>query len=79
MGLVVDWKQAHKWLSVQVATFGFVGSAVGAALAATGAVVPWFSVLKAWEVFAMASVVFLGVLVGRLWKQKLNGGDHGDA
>lgn len=77
MRLVTDWKQAHKWLSVQIATFGFLGSAIGAALASTGAVVPWFAVLKGWQVFAMASVVFLGVLIGRLWRQEFK--QHEDA
>lgn len=77
MRLVTDWKQAHKWLSVQIAAFGFLGSAIGSALAATGAVVPWFAVLKAWQVFAMASVVFLGVLIGRVWRQEFN--HHEDA
>lgn len=71
MRLVTDWKQALRWHSVRISLFGCLGSAIGSALAATGAVVPWFAVLKAWEVFAMASVVFLGVLIGRIIRQEV--------
>lgn len=70
MRLIDDWKKASKWWSVRIAAFGFIASSLGAAIAATGAVVPWFSILKPWEGFTLGAIVFLGVLVGRIIKQK---------
>jgi hypothetical protein len=69
MRLVTDWKSLSKLWSVQLSVGGFVASSIAMALAATGAIVPWFAVLKPWECFGMAAIVFFGVFLGRIIKQ----------
>ena len=69
MKLVSDWRRAWRWYTTWIAGSGFLFSSIATALAATGAVVPWFAVIKPWECFAMAAVVFFGILIGRLIKQ----------
>ena len=68
--LVSDWRKMLKWWSIRISGCAGLLSAAGSAIAATGAVVPWFGVLPRWEVLAMASAVFWAILISRIIKQK---------
>lgn len=64
MKLVDDWKQAHRWLSIQIA-------AVGATLEASWLMVPDAikENLPAWIGTAVAITAFAGIVAGRLIDQ----------
>lgn len=70
MKWIQDRKGAWKWHSVSGSFVGAVISAAGLALKATGAVVPWFSVLPTWQASLIALCLFLFVFIGRFVDQE---------
>lgn len=69
MKLVDDWRQAHRWWSVRFAGLGalFTGIGVGASYATSAmALLP---VLSFRTVCAVALLIFVCVLAGRLLQQ----------
>ena len=66
---VADWKQCRRWYCMHTQSIGLVFSAVASALALTGAVAPWFSVLDFGIAMGIAAVIFAAGLVGRLLDQ----------
>jgi hypothetical protein len=70
MKLVADWRQAHHWRSVQFAGLGalFTGIGVGASYATSAmALLP---VMSFRAVCAIALLIFLCVIAGRVIDQK---------
>lgn len=69
MKLVADWRQAHRWRSMQFAGLGalFTGIGLGASYATSAmALLP---VLSYRQVLAIAFVIFVCVVVGRVLQQ----------
>lgn len=69
--LVADWKQAHKWLSMQASFIGFVFSAVAASAALAGGGASFFGVLDTKYALLVCAFIFLCSMIGRVILQKL--------
>jgi asparagine N-glycosylation enzyme membrane subunit Stt3 len=69
MKLVSDWKQAHQWASVRIASGGALLGAVAAGLAASGAASQWVGLLPVWAVFGLGALICLLIIAARLWDQ----------
>ncbi len=69
MKMIQNWRSAHKMRSVQVAGVGAIAGAVGAGLAASGAIVPWLGLIPNWAVFAGGAVICALTVLGRLEDQ----------
>lgn len=71
MHLIDDWRNAHRWHSVRIASFGVAVSAVSSGVSAIyGNLSPITrAAWPAWVQPAVLAFIFLGVIVGRLVKQ----------
>lgn len=67
--LADSWSNMLKWWSLRISGVAGIMSAAGTAIAATGAVVPWFGILPRWEVLALVSIVFWSIFISRIIKQ----------
>lgn len=65
----LDAHQAHKRRDVQIAGVGAIAGAVAAGLAASGAIVPWISIIPMWLVWAGGSAICALTIIARLWRQ----------
>lgn len=67
---IPDLGTAHKLRSVQVAGVGAIAGALAAGIAASGAIIPWLSMLPDWAVFLGGSLICALTVVARLWRQR---------
>jgi hypothetical protein len=67
--LVPDWRSAHKWASVQIASASTLLFALGSGLAASSAAATWINVIPRWAVFALAAVICLCIAIARVLKK----------
>lgn len=65
----LDANQVHKQRDVQIAGIGAIAGAVAAGLAASGAIVPWISVMPTWLVWAGGSAICALTIIARLWRK----------
>lgn len=70
MPLVNDWRKAWTWHSMRASAFGFVLTSTAASLALAGGAAPWLSYLDTGIVLALAALIFLLSMAGRLISQQ---------
>lgn len=66
MRLIDDWKQAHKFGSVQIAGAGALLGYLAAGLIASGAAAQWVGIIPIWAVFGLGALICTLVVVARV-------------
>ena len=69
MPLVKDWRKAWKWHSMRANAAGFVLTSCAASLALAGGAAPWLPYLDTGIVLALAALIFLLSMIGRMIRQ----------
>lgn len=75
MKLIDDWKQAHKFGSVQIAGAGALLGYLAAGLIASGAAAQWVGIIPIWAVFGLGALICTLVVVARVLQR---GSKHDD-
>ncbi|MGA0588106.1 hypothetical protein ACO2Q2_13395 [Dyella sp. KRB-257] len=66
MKLIDDWKQAHKFGSVQIAGSGALLGYLAAGLIASGAAAQWVGLIPMWAVFGLGAFICTLVVLARI-------------
>lgn len=68
--LVNDWRRAWKWHSMRWNAAGFVLTSIAASLALAGSAAAWSMRFDDHIVLAIAALIFLASMIGRLISQE---------
>lgn len=70
MPLVTDWRKAWTWHSMRASACGFVLTSCAASLALAGGAAPWLTYIDTGVVLALAAIIFLFSMIGRIISQR---------